>query len=195
MRSRERERAPQSGIAQACAAPLPLFRRPTGAVPRRVRSPVGSAAHGMPRRASGRVPLGLYPPAMRLPHNFAASPKGPAATSLAQNNAPVLPASAENQWRRYQPLVCSSRLVALRFSRVTIGGVLTCRGAERGRWIMRRPKLAALWRYRPRALTLALLLVIATLIALANLVSEVGPYLGAERGTAGWPLVWHWHHF
>ena len=60
---------------------------------------------------------------------------------------------------------------------------------------MRRPKLAALWRYRPRALTLALLLVIATLIALANLVSEVGPYLGAERGTAGWPLDWHWHHF
>lgn len=60
---------------------------------------------------------------------------------------------------------------------------------------MRRPKLAALRRYRPRVLTLALLLVIATLIALANLVSEVGPYLGADRGQAGWPLIWHWHHF
>lgn len=62
---------------------------------------------------------------------------------------------------------------------------------------MRRPKLAALWRYRPRALTLALLLVIATLIALANLCSEVrgSPDRSDLTGAAGWPLLWQWHHF
>lgn len=61
---------------------------------------------------------------------------------------------------------------------------------------MRRSSFAALWRFRPRVLTLAVFLLIATLIALANLCSEVGPYMMyAYRGTAGWPLAWHWHHF
>lgn len=60
-----------------------------------------------------------------------------------------------------------------------------------------RLRLGAFSRYRPRVLTVVVLLVIATLIALANLCSEVEPYYTefVDRGTAGWPLIWHWHHF
>lgn len=67
---------------------------------------------------------------------------------------------------------------------------------------MIRLRLRAFWRYRPRVLTLAMLLVIAAPIALANFTSEfhmvaVEPIESGEiyaKGTYGWPFTWHWHN-
>lgn len=67
---------------------------------------------------------------------------------------------------------------------------------------MIRLKLRACGRYRPRVLTLAVLLVVATPIAGANFTSELesvavqNPRLGSiyAKGTYGWPFTWHWHN-
>ena len=53
-----------------------------------------------------------------------------------------------------------------------------------------RPKLQALWRFRPQALTLIVLAVAAALIVLANLSFDVAggePFLYRSYG---WPLIW-----
>jgi hypothetical protein len=68
----------------------------------------------------------------------------------------------------------------------------------KGEAIVRR-KLACLWRYRPRALTVVVLLFVAAVISLSNLSFDTGHFpQGAiyPIGTYGyksygWPVVWH----
>lgn len=63
---------------------------------------------------------------------------------------------------------------------------------------MRRPKFAALWRRRPRALTLFVLFLVAASIALANLTYEICPARDSGGKVVncimtmpfGWPLTW-----
>jgi hypothetical protein len=62
-------------------------------------------------------------------------------------------------------------------------------------------KLRAIWRYRPRVLTVALLFAVAAVIGMANLTSdiEIVPGRGGlgvvyRRGVYGCPFMWHWHN-
>jgi len=63
-----------------------------------------------------------------------------------------------------------------------------------------RPKAGAFSRYRPRILTLIVLIVVAAPTVLANLSSEIVPANESPpkgymyKGTYGWPLIWHWHN-
>ncbi|MGH7137389.1 MAG: hypothetical protein ACREHD_16720 [Pirellulales bacterium] len=62
-------------------------------------------------------------------------------------------------------------------------------------------RFRAFWRYRPRVLTVALLFVLAAVVAMANLTSEIQRLPGRGglgviylRGVYGWPFMWHWHN-
>jgi len=59
-----------------------------------------------------------------------------------------------------------------------------------GRTVM-RPSFEAVWRFRPRMLTLVLLIFVAATIVLANLSFGTGSNGSLKHKSYGWPLIWH----